>query len=59
MTTEAFAAQQLKEREEAAMPPFALPGPGARRCPHAGGRTGLLQAATAAAHAAELPGWRP
>ena len=53
---EAFAAQQLKEREEAAMPPFAY-----QALVRADARTqeaaqGFLQAATAAAHAAELPG---
>jgi primosomal protein N' (replication factor Y) len=37
----AFAAQQLKEREEAAMPPFCLPGTGAGRRPHAGGGPGF------------------
>ena len=53
---EAFAAQQLKEREEAAMPPFAY-----QALVRADARTqeaaqGFLQAATAAAHAAALPG---
>lgn len=53
---EAFAAQQLKEREEAAMPPFAF-----QALVRADARTqevaqGFLTAATAAAHAAGLPG---
>jgi len=53
---EAFAAQQLKEREEAAMPPFAY-----QALVRADARTqevaqGFLQAASAAAHAAALPG---
>ncbi|WP_370451192.1 primosomal protein N' [Acidovorax sp. FJL06] len=53
---EAFAAQQLKEREEAAMPPFAY-----QALVRADARTqevaqGFLTAATAAAHAAGLPG---
>ncbi|PJI95915.1 replication restart DNA helicase PriA [Acidovorax sp. 69] len=53
---EAFAAQQLKEREEAAMPPFAY-----QALVRADARTqevaqGFLRAATAAAHAADLPG---
>lgn len=53
---EAFAAQQLKEREEAAMPPFAY-----QALVRADARTqevaqGFLSAATAAAHAAALPG---
>jgi primosomal protein N' (replication factor Y) len=53
---EAFAAQQLKERQEAAMPPFAF-----QALLRADARTqeaaqGFLQAATAAAHAAGLPG---
>ncbi|MBV7542930.1 primosomal protein N' [Acidovorax sp. sic0104] len=52
----AFAAQQLKEREEAAMPPFAY-----QALVRADARTqevaqGFLTAATAAAHAAALPG---
>ena len=52
----AFAAQQLKEREEAAMPPFAF-----QALVRADARTqevaqGFLTAATAAAHAAGLPG---
>lgn len=51
-----FAAQQLKEREEAAMPPFAY-----QALVRADARTqevaqGFLSAATAAAHAAQLPG---
>ena len=53
---EAFAAQQLKEREEAAMPPFSY-----QALVRADARTqevaqGFLSAATAAAHAAQLPG---
>ena len=53
---EAFAAQQLKEREEAAMPPFSY-----QALVRADARTqevaqGFLTAATAAAHAAQLPG---
>jgi primosomal protein N' (replication factor Y) (superfamily II helicase) len=53
---EAFAAQQLKEREEAAMPPFAY-----QALVRSDARTqdvaqGFLTAATAAAHAAGLPG---
>lgn len=53
---EAFAAQQLKERREAAMPPFAY-----QALVRADARTqdaaqGFLTAATAAAHAARLPG---
>ncbi len=53
---EAFATQQLKEREEAAMPPFAY-----QALVRADARTqevaqGFLSAATAAAHAAGLPG---
>ena len=53
---EAFAAQQLQEREEAAMPPFAY-----QALVRADARTqevaqGFLSAATAAAHAAGLPG---
>ena len=53
---EAFAARQLKEREEAAMPPFAY-----QALVRADARTqevaqGFLAAATAAAHAAGLPG---
>lgn len=53
---EAFAAQQLKERREAAMPPFAY-----QALVRADARTqevaqGFLSAATAAAHAAALPG---
>lgn len=53
---EAFAAQQLKEREEAAMPPFSY-----QALVRADARTqevaqGFLSAATAAAHAAGLPG---
>jgi primosomal protein N' (replication factor Y) len=53
---EAFAAQQLQEREEAAMPPFAY-----QALVRADARTqevaqGFLTAATAAAHAAGLPG---
>ena len=53
---EAFAAQQLKERQEAAMPPFAY-----QALVRADARTqevaqGFLSAATAAAHAAGLPG---
>ncbi|MBP3981178.1 primosomal protein N' [Acidovorax sp. JG5] len=52
----AFAAQQLKEREEAAMPPFSY-----QALVRADARTqevaqGFLTAATAAAHAAGLPG---
>ena len=52
----AFAARQLKEREEAAMPPFAY-----QALVRADARTqevaqGFLTAATAAAHAAQLPG---
>ena len=52
----AFAAQQLQEREEAAMPPFAF-----QALVRADARTqevaqGFLTAATAAAHAAALPG---
>ncbi|WP_298214867.1 primosomal protein N' [Acidovorax sp.] len=52
----AFAAQQLQEREEAAMPPFAY-----QALVRADARTqevaqGFLTAATAAAHAAGLPG---
>ncbi|MBV7456775.1 primosomal protein N' [Acidovorax sp. sif1233] len=52
----AFAAQQLQEREEAAMPPFAY-----QALVRADARTqevaqGFLAAATAAAHAAGLPG---
>ena len=52
----AFAAQQLKEREEAAMPPFAY-----QALVRADARTqeaaqGFLAAATAAAHAVPLPG---
>jgi primosomal protein N' (replication factor Y) len=53
---EAFAAQQLKERREAAMPPFAY-----QALVRADARTqevaqGFLSAATAAAHTAALPG---
>lgn len=53
---ETFAAQQLKERREAAMPPFAY-----QALVRADARTqevaqGFLSAATAAAHAAALPG---
>jgi primosomal protein N' (replication factor Y) len=53
---EAFAAQQLKEREEAAMPPFSY-----QALVRADARTqevaqGFLTAATAAAHTAQLPG---
>ena len=53
---EAFAAQQLQEREEAAMPPFSY-----QALVRADARTqevaqGFLSAATAAAHAAQLPG---
>ena len=53
---EAFAAQQLQEREEAAMPPFAY-----QALVRADARTqevaqGFLSAATAAAHTAGLPG---
>ena len=53
---EAFAAQQLQQREEAAMPPFAY-----QALVRADARTqevaqGFLSAATAAAHAAQLPG---
>ncbi|MCT6721032.1 primosomal protein N' [Acidovorax sp. K2F] len=53
---EAFAAQQLKEREEAAMPPFSY-----QALVRADARTqevaqGFLTAATAAAHATQLPG---
>lgn len=53
---EAFAAQQLKEREDAAMPPFSY-----QALVRADARTqevaqGFLTAATAAAHAAQLPG---
>ncbi|MFY3382743.1 replication restart helicase PriA [Paracidovorax sp. MALMAid1276] len=53
---EAFAARQLKEREEAAMPPFAY-----QALVRADARTqdvaqGFLTGATAAAHAAQLPG---
>ena len=53
---ETFAAQQLKEREEAAMPPFSY-----QALVRADARTqevaqGFLTAATAAAHAAQLPG---
>ena len=53
---EAFAAQQLKEREEAAMPPFSY-----QALVRADARTqevaqGFLSAATAAARAAQLPG---
>jgi len=52
----AFATQQLKEREEAAMPPFSY-----QALVRADARTqevaqGFLTAATAAAHAAQLPG---
>ncbi len=52
----AFAAQQLKEREEAAMPPFSY-----QALVRADARTqevaqGFLSAATAAAHTAQLPG---
>ncbi|WP_425285657.1 replication restart helicase PriA [Acidovorax soli] len=52
----AFAARQLKEREEAAMPPFSY-----QALVRADARTqevaqGFLTAATAAAHAAQLPG---
>ncbi|RZJ13174.1 MAG: primosomal protein N' [Acidovorax sp.] len=52
----AFAAQQLQEREEAAMPPFAF-----QALVRADARTqevaqGFLTSATAAAHAAALPG---
>ena len=53
---EAFAAQQLKEREDAAMPPFSY-----QALVRADARTqevaqGFLTAATAAAHAGQLPG---
>ena len=53
---EAFAARQLKEREEAAMPPFSY-----QALVRADARTqevaqGFLSAATAAAHTAALPG---
>ena len=53
---EAFAAQQLKEREEAAMPPFSY-----QALVRADARTqaiaqGFLSAASAAAHTAALPG---
>ncbi|WP_026435280.1 primosomal protein N' [Acidovorax sp. JHL-9] len=53
---EAFAARQLQEREEAAMPPFSY-----QALVRADARTqevaqGFLTAATAAAHAAQLPG---
>ena len=53
---ETFAAQQLKDREQAAMPPFAY-----QALVRADARTqeaaqAFLQAATAAAHAAGLPG---
>ena len=53
---EAFAARQLKEREEAAMPPFAYQALVRADARTQEGAQCFLTAATAAAHAAGLPG---
>ena len=52
----AFAAQQLKEREEAAMPPFAFQALGRAEARTQEVAQGFLAAASSAAHAHSLPG---